>query len=99
MGPSGSILTLSTAGDQGSQAFDDMAFGATFVSDAGEGQSLSIVVSDSDTGAELARGLYQFDRQAGVRDQFIGGHGFTGLAYVFHPASGSEIQYFCGAGE
>jgi hypothetical protein len=35
----------------------------------------------------------------GLRDQFIGGHGFTGLAYVFHPASGGEIQYFCGVGE
>lgn len=91
-------LTLSTAGDQGSQAFEDMTFVATFLSDAGEGQSLSIVVSDSNTGAELTRGLYQFDPQAGLRDQFIGGHGFTGLAYVFHPASGSEVQYYCMVG-
>jgi hypothetical protein len=93
------VLTLSTAGDQGTLAFDDMAFGATFLSDAGEGQSLSIVVTDSASGNELARGLYQFDPQAGLRDQFIGGHGFTGLTYVYHPASDSEVQYFCGGGE
>lgn len=92
-------LTLSTTGDQQSLTFDDMAFAATLLSDVGEGQSLSILVSGSDTGAELARGLYQFDPQAGLRDQFIGGHGFTGLAYVYHPLSGSEVQYFCGVGE
>lgn len=94
-----STLTLSTAGDRQSLAFEDMAFAATLVSDVGEGQSLSIVVSDSKTGAELTRGLYQFDPQAGLQDQFIGGHGFTGLAYVFHPASDSEVQYFCGVAE
>ena len=76
-----------------------MAFAATFLSDVGEGQSLSIVVSNSTTGAELTRGLYQLDPQIGLRDQFIGGHGFTGLAYVYHPASGSEVQYFCLVGE
>jgi len=95
----GSILTLSTAGDQETLAFEDMTFAATFLSDAGEGQSLSIVVSDSVTGSELTRGLYQFDPQSGLRDQFVGGHGFTGLAYVYHPTSDGEIQYFCGVGE
>jgi hypothetical protein len=56
-------------------------------------------VSNAANGAELARGLYQLDPVGGLDDQFIGGHGFTGLAYVFHPDSGAEIQYFCGAGE
>jgi len=97
-----STLTLSTAGDQSanraSAEFDDMRFEATFLSDAGEGKSLSVAVTDPSTGAELTRGLYQFDSGAGLRDQFVGGHGFTGLAYVFHPGSGSEIQYFCAAG-
>lgn len=94
----GSTFSLSTAGDQESLTFEDMAFVATSISDAGEGQSLSIVVSDTSTGAELTRGLYQFDPEGGLGDQFIGGHGFTGLAYVFHPASDGEIQYYCGAG-
>ena len=98
-----STLTLSTAGDQSankaSAEFDDMRVETTFISDVGEGQSLSIAVTDLTTGAELTRGLYQFDSQAGLRDQFVGGHGFTGLAYVFHPNGDSEIQYFCGVGE
>jgi len=94
----GTNLALSTAGDQGSLEFDDMAFEAVFLSDAGEGQSLSIVVTDTTAGAELTRGLYQFDSQNGLANQFIGGHGFTGLAYVYHPTSTSELQYFCTAG-
>lgn len=98
-----SILTLSTTPEQGANTaaagFDDMGFEATFVSDAGEGKSMSIVVTDLATGAELARGLYQFDPQAGLRDQFVGGHGFTGLAYVFHPSSNAEGQYYCLAGQ
>ncbi|UCG24814.1 MAG: hypothetical protein JSW55_02105 [Chloroflexota bacterium] len=98
-----SIVTLPTAGDQGSTTgsaeFDDMRFEATFLSDAGEGQSLSIAVTYPNTDAEITRGLYQFDPQAGLRDQFVGGHGFTGLAYVLHPSASSEIQYFCGVGE
>ena len=94
-----SKLTLSTAGARELLTFEDMGFEATFLSDAGEGKSLSIVVTDLGAGAELTRGLYQFDSQAGLRDQFVGGHGFTGLAYVYHPSSGSEIQYFCGGEE
>jgi hypothetical protein len=94
----GTNLALSTAGDQGSLEFEDMGFEATFLSDAGEGQSLSIVVTDSTAGAELTRGLYQFDSQQGLANQFVGGHGFTGLAYVYHPSSTSELQYFCAAG-
>jgi len=97
-----SVLTLSTVPEQSantaSAEFDDMGFEATFLSDAGEGKSLSITVTDLTAGAELARGLYQFDPQIGLRDQFIGGHGFTGLAYVFHPTSDGEVQYYCGAG-
>ena len=98
-----STLSLPTAGEQSanraSAEFEDMRIEAAFISDVGEGKSLSIAVTDHNTGAELTRGLYQFDPQAGLRDQFVGGHGFTGLAYVFHPSSDSEIQYFCGVDE
>ena len=62
-----------------------------------EGQSLSIYVTDLDTGDELVRQLYQIDRAKGLANQFIGGHGFTGLIYVYHPSSAAEMQYFCRA--
>ena len=94
----GSALTLSTDGAQEALDFDDLRFEATFLSDAGEGKSLSVVVMDVNGRAELARGLYQIDPQKGLNNQFVGGHGFTGLIYVFQPVSDSEVQYFCAAG-
>ena len=90
-------LTLPTTGDRQSLDFTDLRFEAVTVADIGEGKSLAIAVTDLETGREVARTLYQFDPQQGLIDQFIGGHGFTGLAYVFHPISDAEIQYFCQA--
>jgi hypothetical protein len=49
-----------------------------------------------DTGAEISRQLFQFDPQNPLENQFIGGHGFTGLNYLFHPDSAAEMQFFCG---
>ena len=91
-------MSLSTAGDRQMLDHADLRFEAVAVADIGEGKSLSVVVSNLDTEDEVARTLYQFDPQQGVVDQFIGGHGFTGLTYVFHPTSGAEMQYFCHAG-
>lgn len=59
----------------------------------GTAGSLAVAVLDHDE-RELARGLYQF--QDDVRDQFAGGHGFTGLVSWLDPATGAEVQYFCG---
>jgi hypothetical protein len=97
-GLEGSTVTLSTDGDRVSLDFDNMRFEAVFLSDVGEGKSLAIATGDLDSGEELSRALYQIDQVQGLIDQFIGGHGFTGLAYVYHPASTAEIQYFCLAG-
>ena len=75
--------------------FEDMIFEASFQDDEFEGRALSIVVADLTAGQEIARQLYQFDPANPVANQFVGGHGFTGLVYVFHPTFSAEIQYFC----
>lgn len=41
--------------------------------------------------------LYQLERDRGPEDQFVGGHGFTGLNYAYDPMSGAELQYWCRA--
>jgi hypothetical protein len=92
------LLTLSADGDSESIPFEALEFRAQFLSDAFEGQSLSIVVTDSGTQREITRALYQIDPKLGLSNQFVGGHGFTGLAYVFHPKSEAEMQYFCDVG-
>jgi hypothetical protein len=70
---------------------------AQFVDDPGEGPSLALATVDVATGREIARQLYQIDRAKGLANQFIGGHGFTGLQYVFNSSSTAELQYFCSA--
>lgn len=68
---------------------------AHYQDDQFEGRTLVIAVNAVDTERQLNGQLYQMDRQQGTRNQFVGGHGFTGLAYVYHPESQAELQYFC----
>jgi hypothetical protein len=88
-------VTLSATANRESVTFEDLAFNAQYTDDIGEGQSLALSVVDLETGQETARQLYQLDRQRGLVNQFVGGHGFTGLIYVYHPTSQAEMQYFC----
>jgi hypothetical protein len=78
-----------------SHAFDELLFEAWFQDDEFEGRALSVVVVNLENDQELIRQLYQFDAQNPVENQFVGGHGFTGLNYVFKPKATDEIQYFC----
>jgi hypothetical protein len=42
--------------------------------------------------------VYQFADPRVDLNAFAGtGQGFTGLMYIYNPASGSELQFFCGA--
>ena len=88
-------ITFSEGNDQKRQEFEDMSFEARFQDDQFEGRALSIAVTNLNTGAEISRQLYQFDPQNPLENQFVGGHGFTGLNYVFHPDLSAEMQYFC----
>lgn len=90
-----SSVTLAAGGDRGVVEHDALRFDAQYRADEYEGHALSISVSDQDSGEELVRQLYQIDRAKGLVNQFVGGHGFTGLIYVYHPGSPAEMQYFC----
>jgi hypothetical protein len=92
-----SAVTLTTSGDHEIIEFDDMEFSAQYWDDQFEGRSLVISVASPDTGDEVVRQLYQMDRAKSLINQFIGGHGFTGLIYVYHPSSTAELQCFCEA--
>lgn len=52
-----------------------------------------------DAGAMSVDDVYDFGAQPFPANLPAGGHGFTGLHYLEHPRSGSELQYSCGAGE
>ena len=88
-------ITLGEGNAQETLPFVDMSFETRLRDDQFEGRALYIAVTNLDTGDEISRQLFQFDPQNPPENQFIGGHGFTGLNYVFHPDSSAEMQYFC----
>lgn len=91
-------MTLSMDGDLAFIKFEILEFRAQFFADQFEGQSLSISITNLDDNVELNRYLYQLDQSKGLSNQFIGGHGFTGLHYIFHPNGDAELQFFCDVG-
>ena len=91
------VLTLSSAAPEASADLGDLRFEGTYFSGegSGEGRSLRVSVLEGESGAELASQLYQMSKTEPPKNEFIGGHGFTGLAYAFHPTSRTELQYWC----
>ena len=51
----------------------------------------------SDAAAVYHSTLYQLPLNSGPQNQFVGGHGFTGLTYSYQPESGAELQFWCEA--
>lgn len=78
--------------------FADLTFHATYLDPSPfEVPSLRIWVTQSEGEKEVTSVLYQLSNTQGLVN-FTAGHGFTGLNYVYHPASGAELQYWCTAG-
>ena len=80
-------------------SFDDLALEATYSIDEFEGATVFIDVFVGDEPSALSRTLYQLSLGKPLQNQFVGGHGFTGLVYVRAPTSGAELQYWCTANE
>ncbi|MCP4538609.1 MAG: hypothetical protein GY832_15860 [Chloroflexi bacterium] len=91
----GSLVALTPNGGLEVATFDELEFSAHYSGDQFEGPSVSISVIAPDTGEQIVRQLYQIDQAKGLVNQFVGGHGFTGLVYVYRPGSTAEMQYFC----
>ncbi len=64
--------------------FKDLGFRALYLDDGAEGRALKVSIIDTNGQAEIAAQLYQLGRDGGPKNQFSGGHGFTGLGYVYH---------------
>ena len=92
-------LTVERADDLSPQPqtveFDTLTLEVAYQGDAPEGRNVTVVVSTRD-GQPLVRDLYQFTDGGELDREFAGGHGFTGLQYVFH--RGSSLQVWCAAG-
>jgi hypothetical protein len=79
--------------------YDDLTLQATYAAEGlgGEALALSLRTTTTDSSAQVASTLYQFSASQPPRNQFAGGHGFTGLVYAFHPTTRAELQYWCRA--
>jgi hypothetical protein len=73
-------------------------FRVLYSNDGYEGRSIVTYVYSTSTGKLIERSLFQLHRDKAPVHQFIGGHGFTGLHYVYAPDSPAELQYFCSYG-
>ena len=99
------ILFGDTDAEQ-SLPFADMVFHAAYsAGEADNERNLRVWVtgvgetpalSDAET-AVYHSTLYQLPINSGPQNQFVGGHGFTGLTYSYEPDSGAELQFWCEA--
>ena len=55
--------------------------------------SLIVRIYDKKARRVISSNLFQFGPK--LHNQFHGGHGFTGLTYVYHPKGDAELQYWC----
>jgi hypothetical protein len=79
--------------ESGSATLGSVTLEATYVDSPEDVPSFAITLRAGDT--RLFHNLYQFDRAAPPRNQFVGDHGFTGLVYVASPLDSGDYQYVC----
>jgi hypothetical protein len=90
-------ISFAAANTNQTIAFPELEFYAQYWAglEEWEERGLKVSVSAVNTDEELAAQLYQISKTEALRNQFEGGHGFTGLNYIYHPTSRAEVQYWC----
>ena len=92
-------LVFSDADERQELAYQDLVFSAQY--DSGEldrERALRLAVTTVGDSEPILVQLYQLPMDSGPQNQFVGGHGFTGLGYVTHPAGEAELQFWCEVG-
>ncbi len=89
-------ITFGESNDEQAIRFTDMVFHAAYANGEFDGErALRLWVTPTDSDDIFHTQLYQLDPSAGPQNQFVGGHGFTGLGYLYHPTLSSELQFWC----
>ena len=92
-------ITFTDSDAQQSIVFNDLDWHAQYSTGELDGErALRLWVTAIGQPDILTSQLYQLPLKSGPQDQFRGGHGFTGLSYAYHPASRSELQFWCETG-
>ena len=91
-------VSFSDEDSQQTLEYTDLVFHAQYSSGKFDHErALILRVTEPEETAALISQLYQLTADSGPQNQFIGGHGFTGLNYVYHPTTGAELQFWCTA--
>lgn len=86
--------TLTVAADESeSMTLEGLTLNLSYSDDAFEGGTVSMRVTAGDI--RLFSTLYQLQDRQLPTNQFVGGHGFTGLMYLNHPTDGGDYQLLC----
>jgi hypothetical protein len=91
-------LSFSDTDAEQSLTFTDLVLHAAYSTGEGDNErTLRTWVTATDETVIYNVQLYQLPLDKGPDNQFIGGHGFTGLNYTYHPTSLAELQFWCEA--
>ena len=91
----GPVVTFAGSEAEGDADVEGFHWRGIWSDDGSNGPSLSIAITaGSDSSRPIASYLYQFNA-AQPPPTWVGGQGFTGLMYVYHPDNGAELQFWC----
>ncbi|WP_420630282.1 hypothetical protein [Candidatus Leptofilum sp.] len=91
-------VTFTNSNAEKAVVFADMVFHAVYSDgEADNERALRLWVTDGTDTAVYHTTLYQLPFDSGPQNQFVGGHGFTGLHYSYAPDSSAELQFWCEA--
>ncbi len=89
-------FTFTDTDDELWATFGEMMFHAAYDAGGADNErNLRVWVTDAAETAVYHSTLFQFEPDSGPANQFIGGHGFTGLNYSYAPGTTAELQYWC----
>jgi hypothetical protein len=92
-------LVFTDAGEQQELSYQELALHGQYSSGELDGErALRLWVTESGESDPVLVQLYQLPLDSGPQNQFVGGHGFSGLIYVTDPGSRAELQFWCEAG-
>jgi hypothetical protein len=88
-------LTLADEDGEGSLSFADVEFHAFYSAGSGDNErALRLKITQPRRKTAITTQLYQLPLDSGPVNQFVGGHGFTGLNYVYTDEA-AELQFWC----
>lgn len=89
-------FTFTDRDDQLSALFGELMFHTAYDAGGADNErNLRVWVTGPAETAVYHSTLYQLPIDSGPQNQFVGGHGFTGLSYSSAPDSTAELQYWC----